>query len=93
MNMLLYAPGVLLVLLSGTGLYETVICLILCALVQLVLGMPFLMTFPVEYVMRSFDIGRVFLYEWTVNFRFLNEEIFVSKPLSFFLLGATLLGE
>ena len=29
------------------------------------------------YVIGSFDLGRVFLFEWTVNWRFLPEEWFV----------------
>lgn len=92
MNILLSAPGLLLVLLLGTGLYETIICLSICATVQLVLGYPFLSTYPVSYLSRSFDLGRVFMYKWTVNFKFLPEEVFISKPLSIFLLLLTLMG-
>jgi len=92
MNILLSAPGVLLVLLLGTGLQETIICLLICASVQLLLGYPFLSTYPVSYLSRSFDLGRVFMYKWTVNFKFLSEEVFVSKPLSILLLLLTLVG-
>jgi alpha-1,3-mannosyltransferase len=93
MNMLLYAPGVLLVLLIATGLQETFICLSICAAVQLVLGYPFLSTFPVEYLTRSFDVKRVFMYKWTVNLKFLPENIFVGKQLSVLLLVLTLIGK
>lgn len=93
MNMLLYAPGVLLVLLIATGLKETFICLSICAAVQLVLGYPFLSTFPVEYLSRSFDVKRVFMYKWTVNLKFLPEDIFVGKQLSVLLLVLTLTGK
>lgn len=75
MNMLLYAPGVLLVLLLGTGLKETTVCLCICAGVQLVLGLPFLTTYPLEYISQSFDLGRVFMHKWTVNLKFLPEEV------------------
>ena len=92
MNMLLQAPGVLLVLLLGGGLSETIVCLTICATVQLALGYPFLSTYPLEYLSRSFDLGRVFMYKWTVNFKFLPEALFVSKPLSILLLLLTLLG-
>lgn len=47
MNMLLYAPGILLVLLMGTGIKETIICLSICAITQLILGYPFLSTYPI----------------------------------------------
>ena len=91
MNMLLWAPGLLLVFLLGTGLWGTVKCLSICAAVQLILGYPFLTTYPVEYIARSFNLGRVFMYKWTVNFKFLPEEIFVSKSLSAALLLLTIL--
>ena len=41
------------------------------------LGAPFLLANPVAYLKGSFDLGRVFLYEWTVNWRFLPENVFV----------------
>lgn len=93
MNMLLYAPGILLVLLLGCGLVETILCLSICAGVQLVLAYPFLSTYPVEYLQRSFDLGRVFMHKWTVNYKFVPEDIFASKPFSLILLGLTVVGE
>ena len=92
MNMLLQAPGILLVLLMGTGIHETIICLSICAGLQLLLGFPFLSTYPLEYISRSFDLGRVFMHKWTVNFKFLSEEIFVSQTISITLLFLTILG-
>lgn len=92
MNMLLYAPGVLLVLLMGTGYVETIVCLGICASVQVLLGWPFLSTYPVQYLMKSFELNRVFTYKWTVNFKFLPEEVFVGKPLSIVLLVLTIVG-
>ena len=91
MNMLLYAPGVLLVLLMGTGLTETIICLGICAGVQIMLGLPFFTTYPVQYLQKAFELSRVFTYKWTVNFKFLPEEVFVGKPLSIALLALTVL--
>uniref|UniRef100_A0A7S4S5Q9 dolichyl-P-Man:Man5GlcNAc2-PP-dolichol alpha-1,3-mannosyltransferase n=1 Tax=Ditylum brightwellii TaxID=49249 RepID=A0A7S4S5Q9_9STRA len=87
MNVLLFAPGLLLLLLqSSDNLVETIICLGICAVVQLILGAPFLLTFPVSYLRKAFELDRVFFYEWTVNWKFLPEDIFVSKPLSIGLL-------
>lgn len=67
--------------------------LLLCILraLQLLLGAPFLLQHPVAYVARSFELGRVFKFEWTVNFKFLGEEAFVSPVLSVILLGLTVL--
>ena len=91
MNMLLWAPGVLLVLLLANGVRETLVCLTLCAGTQVLLGLPFLSTYPVQYLSKAFELGRVFMYEWTVNFKFLSEETFTSASLSVALLGCTLL--
>lgn len=91
MNMLLYAPGLLflLILQSNYSMSETAICLCICAGVQVVLGLPFLVEYPVEYVTRAFDLKRQFMYKWTVNLKFLPEDIFLSQEVSIGLLVAT----
>mmetsp|Transcript_17768 Transcript_17768/g.35745 ORF Transcript_17768/g.35745 Transcript_17768/m.35745 type:complete len:393 (-) Transcript_17768:114-1292(-) len=87
MNVLLFAPGLLILLLqSQPNLLGTVICLSICASVQLILGAPFLMTYPVSYLRKAFELDRVFFYKWTVNWKFLPEDVFVSTPLSILLL-------
>ena len=91
MNLFLYAPGVLLVLWLGTGLTETIICLCICAGLQVLLGLPFLLQYPVEYISKAFEFSRVFEYKWTVNYAFLEEAVFVGKPLSYSLLLLTVL--
>lgn len=53
------------------------------------MGAPFLLRHPVAYVSRSFELGRVFKFEWTVNFKFLSEAAFVSPVLSIALLAVT----
>ncbi|XP_069175247.1 lethal(2)neighbour of tid protein [Procambarus clarkii] len=78
MNILLFAPALLMAYLHCLGLMGTIKQLSLCAVTQLVLGAPFLLENPIGYIKMSFDIGRVFLYEWTVNWRFLPEETFVN---------------
>jgi len=92
MNMLLWAPGVLLVLLAANGWWGTFVCLSICASVQLVLGLPFLTTHPVAYLTRSFELGRVFLHKWTVNLKFLDEATFQSPAVSALLLLLTAAG-
>merc|ERR1719436_678039 len=72
MNILLYAPAVLLYYIATQGRLGGV---------QLVLAAPFLLSFPLEYLIGAFNLGRVFLFEWTVNFRFLPEAVFVSRWL------------
>ncbi|CAM9171944.1 unnamed protein product, partial [Hapterophycus canaliculatus] len=89
MNILLFAPGLLLLLLQAKGIAGTALCLSICATVQLLLGAPFLLQHPVAYISRSFELGRVFKFEWTVNFKFLSEDAFVSPVLSIALLVLT----
>ena len=93
MNMLLFAPGVLLVLLISTSAAETILCLSICAGLQLALGYPFLARYPREYLTRAFDLNRVFTYKWTVNFKFLSEDVFLQKSLSVLLLVLTVIGK
>jgi len=47
--------------------------------VKLVLGLPFLLTSPTAYISQSFELSRQFLFKWTVNWRFLPEEIFLNR--------------
>ncbi|KAL1130684.1 hypothetical protein AAG570_011926 [Ranatra chinensis] len=79
MNILLYSPALLLAYLTSLGPASTLAQLMICAGVQLTLGAPFLLENPTAYLKGSFDIGRVFLHEWTVNWRFLPEDIFTNR--------------
>eukprot|EP01134_Creolimax_fragrantissima_P002779 CFRG2779T1 len=88
MNVLLFAPGLLVLLWRKFGFWDTIRrILIFCALPQGVLALPFLTTYPVSYIKGAFNFGRVFAYEWTVNWRFLSEEIFLDKRLHLSLLA------
>jgi len=42
---------------------------------------PFL-DHPCSYIRNAFDFGRVFLYKWTVNWRFLNEDRFLDPEFA-----------
>lgn len=59
---------------------------------QVVLGLPFLLVNPVGYLTRSFDLGRQFQFKWTVNWRFLPEEVFQNRVFHAALLLAHLAG-
>ncbi|XP_041953251.1 dol-P-Man:Man(5)GlcNAc(2)-PP-Dol alpha-1,3-mannosyltransferase [Alosa alosa] len=86
MNVLLFAPGLLFLLLSEFGLMKTIPKLTLCAAIQLLLGLPFLLENPVGYMSRAFDLGRQFLFKWTVNWRFLPEWLFLNRYFHLVLL-------
>ena len=61
------------------NLSGTVFQLTICASLQVLLGLPFLLHNPYNYLKGAFDIGRVFLFKWTVNWRFLPEEAFLHR--------------
>jgi len=44
---------------------------------QVALAIPFLASHPFSYLKGAFDLGRVFIFKWTVNWRFLPEEVFL----------------
>lgn len=121
MNVLLFAPGLLFLLLSEFGLIRTIPKLSLCAgiqvnipfklqpgtlscfiiawhylkisilILQLVLALPFLLENPIGYVSQAFDLGRQFMFKWTVNWRFLPEWLFLNRYFHLLLLAAHLL--
>lgn len=49
--------------------------------------MPFLHADPVSYFSRAFELTRQFLFRWTVNWRFVGEDMFLSKRFSLALLA------
>ncbi|CAL1532391.1 unnamed protein product [Lymnaea stagnalis] len=79
MNLLLFAPALLFLLVVTQGIKGTIKHLTICGLPQIILGLPFLISNPTGYIMRSFDLGRQFFYIWTVNWRLLPEEIFLNR--------------
>ncbi|XP_020799082.1 lethal(2)neighbour of tid protein [Drosophila serrata] len=91
MNILLFAPALFLFYLANLGLLKTLLQLVICGSVQLLLGAPFLLTHPLEYLRGSFDLGRIFEHKWTVNYRFLTKELFENRTFHLSLLGLHLL--
>ncbi|XP_037886734.1 lethal(2)neighbour of tid protein 2 [Glossina fuscipes] len=91
MNILLFSPALFFFYLTNVGWLKTIQQLFVCAVVQLILGAPFLFTYPIEYLKSSFDMGRVFDHKWTVNYRFLPKPIFENKYFHLTLLVMHLL--
>lgn len=91
MNILLYAPALFFFYLVNLGLKETIKQIFVCGLIQLFLGLPFLLTSPVSYLRGSFDLGRVFNHTWTVNYRFLDVKVFENSYFHLTLLGIHIL--
>ena len=90
MNILLFAPAFLLVLLHSLPLPRVVGLLCVMAGLQLLVGLPFLATYPVSYLSKAFEFSRVFFYKWTVNLKLLPEDVFLSPKLALGLLAGHL---
>ncbi|KAI3980073.1 hypothetical protein MKX01_042727 [Papaver californicum] len=86
MNVLLYAPPLFLLMLKSMSICGVITALAGAAVLQILLGLPFLLSFPVDYLSGAFNLGRVFIHYWSVNFKFVPEEIFVSKEFAVSLL-------
>ncbi|GAB5369065.1 hypothetical protein AAMO2058_001373300, partial [Amorphochlora amoebiformis] len=69
MNIFLFAPGLFLFLLSTGGILSASWYIGICALVQLLVGLPFLLKFPIAYISQSFNLSRTFKRYWSVNFK------------------------
>lgn len=87
MTLLLVLPAVGIVLLLGSGLATSLQMAVLIGLVQLLIGVPFLANNPWGYLGRAFELSRQFFFKWTVNWRFVGEERFLSKEFSLTLLA------
>jgi len=86
MNILLYLPGVLLLLLLAKGPAGLMGGIgIICAL-QGLLAAPFLASFPMEYFSRAFEFSRQFDMKWSVNYQFLSLEAFSNPHFHLLLL-------
>jgi alpha-1,3-mannosyltransferase len=54
------------------------------------LAVPFLKENAIGYISRAFELTRQFLFKWTVNWRFLGEEAFLSRRFSIALVAVHL---
>ncbi|KAK3307242.1 glycosyltransferase family 58 protein [Chaetomium strumarium] len=87
MSLLLVLPAVGIVLLLGSGFATSLRLAAMMGLVQVLIAVPFLANNPWGYLGRAFELSRQFFFKWTVNWRFVGEEIFLSKGFSMALLG------
>lgn len=86
MSLLLVLPAVGLLLFFTQGVLGTVAILGSMAALQVLIAVPFLQ-YPWAYASRAFEFSRQFFFKWTVNWRFVGEERFLSKQFSYTLLA------
>jgi len=87
MNTLLYAPGLALVMFRSIGITDSIINAVIFALIQVILGIPFLYHAPKSYIGKAFEFSRVFFYKWTVNWKIVDEKIFLNPVFHKILLA------
>lgn len=102
MNALLYLPGFLIVayFLCNENILKLATAVVVMAAVQIMVGWKFLLVMFHDddasylretYLKTAFNFGRSFLYEWTVNWKFIPPVYFASKMFANLLLGAHIL--
>ena len=86
MNILLFFPPMLVVFVKELGFIRSTLNLIIIALFQIVVGLPFILTYPAQYFHLAFDFSRQFFYIWTVNWKVWNWPIvpIITKTLTHF---------
>lgn len=85
MSLLLVLPAIGILMFFSQGLLGTLGIVGSMGALQGLIATPFL-RYPWEYLSRAFEFSRQFFFRWTVNWRFVGEEIFLSKPFSYTLL-------
>ena len=86
MSVLLVLPAIGVTLFLARGIQPALKQAWLMGQVQIILAFPFLPTNAWGYLGRAFEFSRQFLFKWTVNWRFVGEERFLSKEFSAALL-------
>lgn len=90
MNVLLMLPPFLVLLVGGARVSQVITALAAAIAAQIALATPFLAAYPREYVARAFEFSRAFSREWTVNWKFVPEDVFHSSAFARGLLVAHL---
>ncbi|THH18490.1 hypothetical protein EW146_g2511 [Bondarzewia mesenterica] len=82
MSTLLYLPGIVVIFIKRRGVFQTARLVAIIISIQASLSRPFSRHHLRSYLVNAFDLSRVFLYKWTVNWRFLDESTFLSPTLA-----------
>ncbi|KAF2268831.1 Lethal(2)neighbour of Tid protein, partial [Lojkania enalia] len=86
MSLLLPLPAIGILVLQALGSREAVTQAMIIIQVSVGYGYPFRKQAP-SYFARAFELTREFLFQWTVNWRFVGEDVFLSKPFALGLLA------
>ncbi|CAG8954504.1 hypothetical protein HYFRA_00004417 [Hymenoscyphus fraxineus] len=87
MTLLLALPAVGATLFLGRGVRGALKQAWLMGQIQIIIAFPFLPINTLGYLGRAFEFSRQFMFKWTVNWRFVGEETFLSRKFSMALLA------
>lgn len=90
MNALLYLPGFLvsIFLISEGCLLDCILSIVTISAWQIIIALPFLKQYPQEYLKGAFDFSRQFMYKWSINWQFLDEDAFHDRLFHTVLLSS-----
>ncbi|KAI4603019.1 dolichyl-P-Man:Man(5)GlcNAc(2)-PP-dolichol alpha-1,3-mannosyltransferase [Pestalotiopsis sp. 9143b] len=86
MTLLLVLPAIGAVLFQGKGVFGSVKVAAIILQVQIAIGNPFFQANWPGYLTRAFELSRQFFFKWTVNWRFVGEDMFLSREFAATLL-------
>ncbi|KAF7720313.1 Dolichyl-P-Man:Man(5)GlcNAc(2)-PP-dolichol alpha-1,3-mannosyltransferase [Penicillium ucsense] len=86
MTLVLLVPGIAVVTLLNLGRGRSIALGVMAILIQVLIAIPFIRENPLGYLSKAFELSRQFMFKWTVNWRFVGEETFLSKEFSLGLL-------
>ena len=90
MSAMLYIPALLLNLNYHFGLVKTALSMLFLVLMQVLIGLEWILYDWRSYVGKAFEFDRVFMFKWSVNWQFFGEEVATGKVLAKYLLVAHL---
>ncbi|KAI2789807.1 Dol-P-Man:Man(5)GlcNAc(2)-PP-Dol alpha-1,3-mannosyltransferase [Penicillium oxalicum] len=86
MTLVLLVPGIAVVTLLSLGRMRSIVLGLMAILIQVLIAIPFLRENPLGYLSKAFELSRQFMFKWTVNWRFVGEQAFLSRGFSVGLL-------
>ncbi|KAK9413873.1 putative Glycosyltransferase [Seiridium unicorne] len=87
MTLLLVLPAIAAILFQGRGVSGSLTLVMIMVQHQIATANPFLKENWSGYMSRAFELSRQFFFKWTVNWRFVGEEVFLSRPFALTLLA------
>ncbi|KAF7528963.1 hypothetical protein G7054_g9992 [Neopestalotiopsis clavispora] len=87
MTLLLVLPAIAAILFQGRGVSGSLKVAMIILQIQIAIGNPFFQNNWTGYLTRAFELSRQFFFKWTVNWRFVGEDVFLSREFALTLLG------